>query len=121
MSRVTHHCGRFRPRPPSRRELLAQASCGFGSVAAAALLAEGAAPGEGQGARHHPARASAVIFLYMDGGVSQVDSFDPKPLLARDAGKNPRDLFKVDQTQFNAVGTLLPSPWTFARHGQSGL
>jgi len=57
----------------------------------------------------------------MDGGVSQVDSFDPKPLLARDAGKNPRDLFKVDQTQFNAVGTLLPSPWTFARHGQSGL
>ncbi|MFM7075925.1 MAG: DUF1501 domain-containing protein [Planctomycetaceae bacterium] len=121
MSRVTHHCGRFRPRPPSRRELLAQASCGFGSVAAAALLAEGAAPGEGQHARHHPARAAAVIFLYMDGGVSQVDSFDPKPLLARDAGKNPRDLFKVDQTQFNAVGTLLPSPWNFARHGQSGL
>jgi hypothetical protein len=57
----------------------------------------------------------------MDGGVSQVDSFDPKPRLEQDAGKNPRDLFKVDQTQFNNVGTILPSPWKFKPYGECGL
>jgi hypothetical protein len=70
---------------------------------------------------HHPARATSVIFLYMDGGVSQVDSFDPKPRLERDAGKDPRSLFKVDATQFNNVGTVLPSPWGFRQYGQSGI
>jgi hypothetical protein len=70
---------------------------------------------------HHPAKAKNVIFLYMDGGVSQVDSFDPKPRLEQDAGKNPRDLFKVDQTQFNNVGTILPSPWKFKPYGECGL
>ena len=118
-----HHCRRFRPAPLSRRALLAQASCGFGGVAAAALLGRDAARASGPAvsALHHPARAKAVIFLYMDGGVSQVDSFDPKPRLETDAGKNPRDLFKVDQTQFNNVGTILPSPWAFKPYGQSGL
>jgi len=118
-----HHCRRFRPSGRSRRELLRDASCGFGEVAAAALLAreEARAAGGILPALHHPARATSVIFLYMDGGVSQVDSFDPKPRLERDAGRNPRDLFKVDATQFNNVGTLLPSPWRFRRCGQSGI
>ncbi len=107
--------------------MLRQASCGFGSVAAAALLAQDAARNAACGASgtlpglHHPARATSVIFLYMDGGVSQVDSFDPKPRLEQDAGRNPRDLFKVDATQFNNVGSLLPSPWRFRRYGQSGI
>ncbi|RLS78235.1 MAG: DUF1501 domain-containing protein [Planctomycetota bacterium] len=121
--RLTHHCGRFRPATLSRRALLRDAACGFGAVAAAALLhresaraAHAALP-----ALHHPARATSVIFLYMDGGVSQVDSFDPKPQLARDAGKNPRSLFKVDATQFNNVGSVLPSPWKFREYGQSGI
>ena len=70
---------------------------------------------------HHPARATSVIFLYMDGGVSQVDSFDPKPRLRQDAGKDPRSLFKVDATQFNNVGAVLPSPWTFQPRGTSGI
>jgi len=61
-----------------------------------------------------------VIFLYMDGGVSQVDSFDPKPRLERDAGKDPHSLFKVDATQFNNIGKVLPSPWKFKPYGQSG-
>ena len=124
MSRISHHCGRFRPAASSRRDLLRQAGCGFGAVAAAALLANDRARAASVGvlpALHHPARARSVIFLYMDGGVSQVDSFDPKPALERYAGQDPRALFKVDATQFNNVGTVLPSPWTFSRHGQSGI
>ncbi len=124
ISRPTHHCRRFRPQPLSRRDLLRQVSCGFGGVAAAALLHREAARAASTGvlpAVHHSARATSVIFLYMDGGVSQVDSFDPKPRLEQDAGKDPKTLFKVDATQFNNVGTVLPSPWKFQRYGQSGI
>jgi hypothetical protein len=123
MTRRSHHCGRYRPAPLSRRELLAQAGCGFGALAASALLHRDAARAAGGvlPAVHHPARATSVIFLYMDGGVSQVDSFDPKPRLERDAGKDPNSLFKVDATQFNNVGTVLPSPWKFKPYGQSGI
>ncbi|MFM7206705.1 MAG: DUF1501 domain-containing protein [Planctomycetaceae bacterium] len=119
---IRHPCGRHRPRPTSRRDLLRQAACGFGGVAAAALLHRAAARAAGVVAEpHHPARATSVIFLYMDGGVSQVDSFDPKPRLDRDAGKDPRSLFRVDATQFNNVGRMLPSPWKFSRRGASGI
>lgn len=64
-------------------------------------------------------RARNVIFLYMDGGVSQVDSFDPKPRLDREHGK-PIGM-KVPATQFADVGTVLRSPWKFERRGASGL
>jgi hypothetical protein len=100
------------------------ASCGFGAVAAAALLSRDRSLAASSGvlpALHHPARASSVIFLYMDGGVSQVDSFDPEPALEQHAGKDPHALFKVDATQFNNVGSVLPSPWTFQPYGQSGI
>ena len=69
---------------------------------------------------HHPAKAKSIIFLYMDGGPSQVDTFDPKPALTKYAGKNPSDVMKVEPTQFNNVGRVLPSPWKFKQHGQSG-
>jgi len=124
MSRASHHCRRFRSAPLSRRGLLQQASCGFGAMAASALLHRDAARAGSQGVlpeRHHAAKAKSVIFLYMDGGVSQVDSFDPKPRLEKDAGRNPRDLFKVDATQFNAIGNLLPSLWKFTPYGESGI
>ncbi|MEX0688080.1 MAG: DUF1501 domain-containing protein [Pirellulales bacterium] len=103
--------------------MLRQAGCGFGGVAAAALLHREAARASADmaSAVHHAATATSVIFLYMDGGVSQVDSFDPKPRLERDAGKDPRSLFKVDATQFNNVGKVLPSPWKFKPYGQSGI
>ena len=124
MSHAGHHCRRFRPAARTRRELLQQAGCGFGAAAAAALLHGEAARGAastGLAGLHHPAKAKSVIFLYMDGGVSQVDTFDPKPRLVADAGKNPRSLFKVDATQFNAIGNLLPSLWKFQPRGKSGI
>ena len=119
MSESRHHCGRCRPRALSRRQMLRASSCGFGAVAAAALLARDAAGGVS--AVHHPGKATSVIFLYMDGGVSQVDSFDPKPALEQYAGKDPHTLFKVDATQFNNVGTVLPSLWKFQPYGASGI
>lgn len=123
MSSRPYHCGRFLPAPLTRRGMLRQAGCGFGGVAAAALLHREAARAGADmaSAVHHAAAATSVIFLYMDGGVSQVDSFDPKPRLERDAGKDPRSLFKVDATQFNNVGKVLPSPWKFKPYGQSGI
>ncbi|GLR18679.1 sulfatase [Portibacter lacus] len=57
----------------------------------------------------------------MDGGVSQVDSFDPKPRLAKENGQNPYDKFKVDATQFGNVGKILKSPWDFKQYGESGI
>jgi len=122
-NKSAHHCGRFLPRPLSRRQMLGQAACGFGAVAAAALLEPRRAVAglAGSALQKHPVKATNVIFLYMDGGVSQVDSFDPKPRLTQDSGKDPRKLFKVDATQFDAVGHLLPSPWKFQQYGQSGI
>jgi hypothetical protein len=57
----------------------------------------------------------------MDGGVSQVDSFDPKPRLAKENGEDPRKKFKVDATQFDNVGKILKSPWDFKQYGECGM
>ncbi len=103
---------------------------GFGGAALLGLMGTvpfGRMPGP---ERDHPLnprpphlvpKARSVIFLYMDGGVSQVDSFDPKPRLAREHGQSPYDKFKVDATQFDNIGTILKSPWDFRRYGESGL
>src|SRR6516165_10853309 len=116
--------------PPSRREMLLRCANGFGAVALAAMLAEdGAAAGprereaaSGRGpVRHHRAAANSVIFLYMDGGPSQVDTFDYKPLLEKYHGKDPHSVFKVEPTQFDNVGKVMASPWKFRQYGQSGL
>jgi hypothetical protein len=117
---------RFPPRPLSRREMLQRCANGFGAVALAALLAEDgradAKPlGAGLSALHHPAKAHNVIFLYMDGGPSQVDTFDHKPLLAKYHGKDPHTVFKVEPTQFNNVGVVMASPWKFRQRGRAGL
>ena len=68
---------------------------------------------------HFPPKAMSVIFLYMDGGVSQVDSFDPKPRLNEEHGK-PFPT-KIEPTQFNNIGNTLASPWKFKQYGQSGI
>ncbi len=107
--------------PLSRREMLLRSANGFGAVALAALLAEdGHAAVDRKPVRHHAATARSVIFLYMDGGPSQVDTFDYKPLLEKYHGKDPHSVFKVEPTQFNNVGRVMASPWKFKQRGQSG-
>jgi hypothetical protein len=69
-------------------------------------------------ASHFPPRATSVIFLFMDGGPSQVDTFDPKPRLDREHGQPIK--MKVPPTQFNNVGKVLKSPWRFRPRGESG-
>jgi Protein of unknown function (DUF1501) len=121
------HCHRFRSIGPTRRELLQSAACGFGSVAMASLFANMAHGGDGVkvtgdlGAKptHFDPKATSVIFLYMDGGVSQVDSFDPKPQLVKEHGKPFPN--KIEPTQFNNIGNTLASPWKFKEYGQSGI
>lgn len=70
---------------------------------------------------HFAPKAKHIIFLYMDGGVSQVDAFDPKPRLDKENGENPYDKFKVEATQFNNIGKLMKGQWTFKQHGESGM
>ena len=116
------HCNRFLPRALTRRAMLRGCANGFGAVALTALLAEeGRAAGGTPRATHHAASARNVLFLYMDGGPSQVDTFDYKPLLEKYHGRDPHTVFKVEPTQFNNVGKVMASPWKFHRRGQSGL
>ena len=109
----------------SRRALLQRSAVGFGSLALASMLANEssirAADENPLAARlpHFAARAKWIIFLFMVGGVSQVDTFDPKPLLIRDDGK-PLP-FAKPRVQFNATTNLLKSPWQFRQYGESGL
>jgi hypothetical protein len=116
------HCRRFLT-PLSRREMLLGCANGFGAIALASVLAEQgrAGPDNGHAGPHHKATARSVIFLYMDGGPSQVDTFDYKPLLEKYHGKDPHTIFTVEPTQFNNVGKVMASPWKFRKHGQSGL
>ena len=106
--------------PISRRRALANTAVGFGSLALSSLLAETSPPNPlAVRAPHFPAKAKRIIFIFLSGGPSQVDTFDYKPLLARDDGKPfPFDKPKV---QFNSTGNLLKSPWAFKQYGQSGL
>ena len=66
-----------------------------------------------------PAKATSVIFFYMDGGPSQMDTFDPKPRLDREHGKPIA--VKTHPTQFNNVGNVLKCPWKFRNYGESGI
>jgi len=108
----------------SRREMLRSTAVGFGDLALASLLAEETARAQGsanplaQRAPHHPPRACRVIFLFMKGGPSHVDTFDYKPLLQRDHGK-PYP-FPRPRVTFASTGLLLRSPWSFRQHGSSG-
>lgn len=136
---ASHHCRRFRDLPQSRRHWLGEVGSGLGALALGALLSEadgtahaspisataGDSTGDGPLApkpTHFPAKAKSVIFLYMDGGPSQVDTFDPKPLLKKYDGQDPaKTIGKLAPTQFDNVGKVLGSPWEFAKHGESGI
>lgn len=119
------HWNSFLNRTLSRRELLRASSAGFGSFALTGLLAEQARatphavdPLTARSPMYSP-RAKRVIFVFLHGGPSQVDTFDRKPLLDRDHGKPlPFDKPRIVSSQ---TGNLLKSPWEFRRHGQSGI
>ena len=111
----------------NRREMLRRCGGGFGALSLAALLADDAAAAPALGPAsadtnplsrrepHFPARAKRVIFLFMPGGPSQVDTFDPKPRLSKEDGQPSPKLYLGQQRN------LLGSPWKFRAYGQSGI
>lgn len=113
----------------TRRDWLRSSACGFGHLAMTAMAGQSsqnrvrAESGPGVGLRpvtpHLAARAKRIIFLFMWGGPSHVDLFDPKPQLNASAGK-PLSGESVGSPTKN-LGTLLGSPFKFAQHGESGV
>lgn len=113
----------------TRREMLIRCANGFGAVALLAQMTEqgfgnslsAATDSLGPRLGNHRPKAKRVIFLYMDGGPSQVDTFDPKPRLDKEHGQPIQ--MKAPPTQFiphDSVPRVMRSPWPFQRHGQSG-
>ncbi len=108
--------------PPSRRQILQRMGCGFGSLATSALMCNSPLASAAAELGRTTPRAKRIIFLFMQGGVSQIDSFDYKPALAqRDGQKMPfddaRELAKSGKT---SEQSLMRSPWAFKQYGQSG-
>jgi len=119
MSPVQSHFSESRA---SRREALKQMGAGFGWLALTSLLAEEAGASGPLALRepHFAPRAKRVIMLFMFGGPSHIDTFDPKPILNRDSGK-PLPFAKPRIISFpRRGGDLIGSPFEFKRHGQSG-
>src|SRR5262245_58670257 len=117
------------PRGISRRQALKRAGAGFGLVALAGLLEQegllapslaAVPPGPlAPKPPHFPARAKAVIWLFMNGGPSQVDTWDYKPELIKRHGQKLDGIDKFTGFFANEVGPLMKSPFAFAQHGQS--
>ena len=110
----------------TRRNMLARSSVGFGLTALTGLLStprSGLIAAEKANQVHpsrtRPQRVKRVIFCFMSGGVSAIDTFDPKPRLTRDNGKPTPALGRPGE--FSAQGRLMASPWKFRRRGESGL
>ncbi|MEZ6053662.1 MAG: DUF1501 domain-containing protein [Planctomycetaceae bacterium] len=121
-----HECTRKRPLPDgrgsdvlSRRAMLSQCSTGFGMLALSGLMSDRAYADASLPEPHFDPRAKNVILCYMSGGVSHLDTFDPKPRLAKEHGQ-PMPV-KVERTQFNQNGNIFASPFTFQQYGESGL
>lgn len=114
----------------NRRQVLHRTALGFGSLAFSSLLQQTATAKNESTTQtrlnplaaktpHMQPRARRIVFLFMKGGPSHVDTFDPKPALDRDNGKAPP--FALPEVTFAAQGNLLKSPWRFHQHGQCGL
>src|SRR4051794_25302690 len=121
----------YRPYSPplNRRQMLKRFASGFGMLGVAGMFAEDFVASALAGLVNSnplavqppqfPPRAKRVIFLFMSGGPSHVDTFDPKPRLIADMGKPlPFERPKLERTK---TGNLLGSPWKFQKHGQSGI
>src|SRR5712692_8494445 len=121
-------CGRIRP-AHSRRDFLRLAGGGFGMFALNAILSEQGLAADTElgpnplAARppHFPARAKSVIWLFMNGGPSHIDTWDYKPGLEKADGKRLEGFDATTGFFDQAVGPLLKSPFEFKRHGQSGM
>jgi len=101
--------------PNNRRDFFKRCGMGFGSLAMAEMLAGTAEAGV---KTHFPGRAKHVIHIFLNGGVSQVDTFDPKPELTKRGGQMlPFDNLQTERK----TGVALPSPFTFKKHGESGI
>ena len=118
-------CGEFN-KVTTRREMLRSSAAGFGSLALAGIAAQDALgsvrtnlTGFEDSGLHFPARAKRIIFLFMWGGPSHVDLFDPKPMLNQEAGK-PLAGSSVGAEQ-ESLGTVLGTPFAFSRHGEGGI
>jgi len=111
----------------TRREFVKDAFCGFGGLALASLLHDeqlraGPAAPLAPKAGHFPAKARSVIFLFMAGGPSHLETFDPKPLLNKLEGqRRPREFGDVKYQQIQSNAKLLGTRRTFQKHGQSGI
>lgn len=110
----------------SRRRFLEKSSTGFGAVALAGLMndlanvnADSLPANAALKTTHHEPKAKRVIFCFMSGGVSHVDSFDPKPKLKELHGK-PMPM-TIERTQFNNNGNVMASPFDFKAAGESGI
>ena len=118
-------CGRVDRGIFNRRQFLGRAGNGFGMLALANLLggdrliASEATSGGPLVPKptHFPAKARSVIWLFMEGGPSAMDTFDPKPELSRHHGQRPGRSIDVF---FGSPGPLMKSPFGFQQHGQSG-
>src|SRR5438093_739463 len=117
-------CGCPGRMPPgrTRRAFLQNASMGFGWLALSGLLAEQSRGDTSAFSPHFPARAKHVIFLFMDGGVSHVDSFDPKPALEKHHDEKVGNWKATPKSQSVSPDRKWKrSPWAFRPHGQCGL
>jgi hypothetical protein len=119
-------CPHVRP-TRTRREFVRDAFCGFGGLALASLLHDeqaraGAADPLAPKAPHHPAKARAVIFLFMAGGPSHLETFDPKPLLNKlDGQPRPREFGEAKYQFISSNAKLFGSRRTFRKYGESGI
>src|SRR5216117_296707 len=101
----------------TRRQMLRRMCAGFGMLGLSGLLGPQAVFGASAlPAPHFRPRAKRVIFLFMNGGPSHVDTFDPKPMLATRNGQDPPEVGRMRKGR-----KLMQSPFRFARHGQSGI
>src|ERR1051325_384237 len=125
---IYHHGPRATDCTLSRRQLLRNCGMGMGALALAQLMAQTgmASPISSSGpinplspkSPQFPGKAKRVIHLFMNGGPSQVDTFDPKLMLAKYAGKNlPMDYLPTERK----TGAAMPSPFKFQKHGKSGI
>lgn len=126
-------CTRIAPASCTRRDMLRRMPLGFGAIALADLLqrddpaygkpAHANLASQQVGIAHRPSQVRSVVFMFLGGGPSQVDTFDPKPLLAKLAGKEvPESIAKdIPRIARSPLHNLLPSHWTFRQYGECGL